>query len=81
MAGTFRVIEGGGQPEPDARIVDCLRALLARAEAGELYGVLVVADTLDGEPEAACAGPDTFRTLVLTDMMLPDIKAAALGYE
>jgi hypothetical protein len=77
----FQVIQGGGKPEPDARIIEALELHLVRAKAGEFEGVLIVADAIDGEPEITCAGEDTLRTVSLAEMMLPQVKAYALGLE
>lgn len=72
--------EGGG-PEQDTRIVDCLRDALKRAEAGEVRGAFIALDTMDGEPEVSCAGDDPLRMASLVDLLLPDVKAYALGIE
>lgn len=77
----FRVIDGGGKPEPDARIIEALELMLGRAREGEFEGVLIVADAIDGEPEITCAGDDTLRTVSLAEMMIPQVKAYALGLE
>lgn len=81
MAFTPKVIEGGGQPEPDTRVVKALEEALARAKAGEAQGVLVVLDTVDGEPELWCAGDAPLRLAVLAEALLPSVKMAALGLE
>lgn len=79
MAADLRVIEGGGKPEPDTRLLDALAEVAERVKAGEVRGLLIVADTADGEPEAWCAGDDALRTVVLADLVLPSLKAEALG--
>ena len=78
---TLTVVEGGGKPEPDGRIIEALEQALERAKAGDFAGVLMVADTMDGDPEITCAGEDTLRTVNLAEMMIPQVKAYALGLE
>lgn len=78
---TLTVVEGGGKPAPDERHINALKEALALAEAGEIDGLLIVASRMDGEPESWLSGDDTKDTLLLADLMLPALKAAALGFE
>lgn len=82
MAFTPVIIEGGGKPEPDERHISALKEVLALAEAGEIDGLLIIAN-LPGcdEPMSWLSGDDTKDTLLLADLMLPALKAAALGFE
>lgn len=78
MAFTPIVIEGGGQPEPDTRVIDALKEALARAESGDAEGLFILLDTVDGEPEVWCAGDDALRTVCLAELLLPSMKASIL---
>lgn len=77
----FRVVDGGGKPRPDERVVSELETLLNRAKAGEVRHLLVVADVLDGDPEIAVAGDNPLRAIGLAELMIPQAKAFALGLE
>lgn len=79
----FRVIDGGGKPEPDARIIEALELMLGRAREGEFEGVLIVGIPVDwdDEPEGSVAGDDPLATLTHVELMLPALKLRALGYE
>jgi len=77
----FRVVDGGGKPKPDERVVSELETLLKRAKSGEIRRLMVVADPLDGEPEIAVAGDNPIRALALAELMIPQAKAFALGLE
>ena len=74
-------VVGKGEPEPDTRLADALKEALAKVEAGEAAGAFVLLDTLDGDPELWCAGDDPLRLTALAEVLLPAVKAAALGLE
>jgi hypothetical protein len=77
MAFTPKVIDGGGKPEPDARIIEALEAALAKAKAGEAEGVFIL---MDGEDhEIWCAG-NALVLGCLAEIYAQEIKAAALGF-
>lgn len=78
----FRVIEGGGKPEPDPEIIEVLERALERARGGEFENILLVLD-LGGEsiPECYVRGDDELRAVNVAELMLHPAKMMALGYE
>lgn len=73
-------VVGKGAPEPDTRLADCLRAALAKAEAGELSGVfLALVSHDDPVPDFHIPSDDPLRTLAQVELFLPDVKAVMLG--
>ena len=73
----FRVIDGGGQPEPDARIIEALEAALAKTKAGEVDGVFILTD--GEEHEVWCAG-NALVMACLAEIYAIEVKASALGF-
>jgi hypothetical protein len=78
MAFVPKIIDGGGQPEPDTRLLDALKEVLARVEAGDAEGLFILLDTVVGEPEVWCAGDDSLRTVCLAELLIPSMKASIL---
>lgn len=79
MAGPFQVIEGGGQPEPVDGVVEALREVLAAAERGEIRGILIVADTLDGDPELTIHSDDPLVMACMAEEVGRQIKCENIG--
>lgn len=78
---TLTVVEGGGKPEPDTAIIDCLKAALVLAEDGKLDGLfLALQETGDPVPDFHIPSPDPLRTVALVEYFLPDVKAVMLGF-
>lgn len=74
---TLTVVEGGGKPEPDARVMEALEAALEKAKTGDVDGVFIL---LDGEDhEIWCAG-NALVLGCLAEIYAQEIKASALGF-
>lgn len=73
----FTVIQGGGQPEPDAELVAEVEALLARIKAGEVTGVIAVLEC--DEPELLCKAEDGLSLACLGEELCRQVKLSMVG--
>lgn len=73
--------EPESEPQPDTALADCLKAALAKVEAGEVVGLfLAVLSHDDPVPDFHIPSADPLRTVSLVEIFLPDVKAVMLGF-
>ena len=79
---TLTVVGKGEPVVADNKLADCLRKVLALAEAGEIDGLFLMYEPADGsDPEFHIPAADPLRLVALAELHMDVVKAAVLGYE
>ena len=76
MAFTPRIIEGGGQPEPDEALVGCRKAAVASIETAAYFWVYTVDE--NGEAQVEFYGDDMRLSATIEELARAQ-KMDALG--